>query len=479
MLKLVMFYRKFLSFFLIFFGILTPVFSEIETNSVFHTVAKNGLEIIVIENFDTPLVYIEVAFKAGGNYQTTENEGIFHLYEHMLFKGNSLYKNSAQVSDAMSKLGVSNYNGTTSSDYVNYFFKIPASSFEKGIEFWSNAVISPLFDKEELEREKKVVISEILDDVSNKNLKAYKTVLKSFYPKSEHKIVGGNPEKINSTTVEDLIKMQNEYYVPNNCAIFISGAVDKELAVKTVEKYFGQWQPSQKENVKTSIEKESRPSINDKYYLIQDSQYAATLSISYKGPNTKDSLDDTYYADFLANLLETPNNKFVRTLKSLKADNNESAVIQINFEYLTTTDNGIINLYFNFNPKNKKLYESIMQVINYVTLKEFSEMTKNEKYFSEYQYKTTKERLIDKQTIENEYIDSYISFLRFYWAVASMDVGLSYYEKLNEISNQNIVEFCHKYFLNKNFTAILYLNDSAFSEDAKKFLNQGFKLIEE
>ena len=54
-----------------------------------------------------------------------------------------------------------------------------------------------------------------------------------------------------------------------------------------------------------------------------------------------------------------------------------------------------------------------------------------------------------------------------------------YNNKLNEISNQNIVEICNKYFLNKNFTAILYLNDSAFSEDAKKLLNQGFKLIED
>ena len=479
MLKLIMFYKRILSICSIFLGIFYPVFSQQNTDSLYHTVAKNGLEIVIIENFDTPLVYIEVAFKAGGNYQTIENEGIFHLYEHMLFKGNSLYKNSAQVSDAMSKLGVSNYNGTTGPDYVNYFFKIPATSFEKGIEFWANAVISPLFDKEELEREKKVVVSEILDDVSNKNLKAYKTILKSFFPDSEHKIVSGNPEKINSATVEDLIKMQNEYYVPNNCAIFISGAVDKKLALKTVEKYFGNWQPSEKEKTNKTADKNLRPTINDNYFLIQDSQYSATLSISYKGPNTKDSLKDTYYADFLANLLESPNNKFVRTLKSLKADNNESAVNHINFEYLTTTDNGIINLYFNFNQNNKKLSESIMQVINYVTLKEFPEITKNEKYFSEYQYKTTKERLIDKQTIENEYIDSYISFLRFYWAVASMDVGLTYYDKLNEISNQNITDFCNKYFLNKNFTAILYLNNSAFSEDTKKLLNQGFKLIED
>lgn len=472
-----MFNRKILPFLLIFLGILSPVFSQENTNSVFHTVAKNGLEIVVIENYETPLVYIELAFKAGGNYQTSENEGLFHLYEHMLFKGNSLYKNSAQIKDAISKLGVSNWNGTTASDYINYFFQIPASSFEKGVEFWANAVISPLFDKKELEREKKVVISEILDDVTNTDLLVYKTIQKSFYQNAEQKIVSGNPEKINSATVEDLIKIQKEYYVPNNCAIFISGAVDKNIALETVEKYFRNWEPSKIEKETTQKEQNNRPAIKDNYYIVKDSQYSADLLISYKGPNSFDSLDDTYYVDFLAKLIETPNNKFVRSIKSFKADNNEDAVYNIQFEYLTTTENGIINLYFNLNPKNKKLDETIMKVINYVTLKEFPEMAKNENYFSEYQYKTTKEKLIDMKIIEDENPESYISFLRFYWAVASMDVGLTYYDKLNQISNENIMEFCNKYFLNKNFTVTVRLNDSAFLEESKNLENQGFILL--
>jgi hypothetical protein len=79
--------------------------------------------------------------------------------------------------------------------------------------------------------------------------------------------------------------------------------------------------------------------------------------------------------------------------------------------------------------------------------------------------------------IEDENPENYISFLRFYWAVASMDVGLNYYNKLNEISNENITEFCNKYFLNKNFTVTVCLNESAFSEEAKILENQGFILI--
>ena len=79
--------------------------------------------------------------------------------------------------------------------------------------------------------------------------------------------------------------------------------------------------------------------------------------------------------------------------------------------------------------------------------------------------------------IEDENPESYISFLRFYWAVASMDVGLTYYDKLNQISNENIMEFCNKYFLNKNFTVTVRLNDSAFLEESKNLENQGFILL--
>ena len=53
-----------------------------------HEKLHNGLEVFTLENTSTPLVYIEIAVRAGGIAQTEETAGLFHLYEHMMFKGN-------------------------------------------------------------------------------------------------------------------------------------------------------------------------------------------------------------------------------------------------------------------------------------------------------------------------------------------------------------------------------------------------------
>lgn len=483
MIKYIMKIKRIPIFFLLFFTIFFNLNSEEDINSVFHTTAKNGLEIFIIENFETPLVYIELAFKAGGKYQNENTYGLFHFYEHMLFKGNSLYTDSAQVYDAMSQMGVTNSNGTTASDYVNYYFTIPAKSFEKGIEFWANAIINPLFDKSEIEKEKKVVISEILDEKTNPYTKGFNQVFKSFFNDSEYLSPGGTPENVQSFTIDDLLAMKEKYYIPNNCAIFIYGAVEKNNALNIIENYFSNWKPSyeilkQQENKEKQTSKE-KPMFKDNFYLIKNPQTAAILSINFIGPDTINSIEDTYKSDFLLNLLKSQNNKFLRTLNSIKVKDNENAIKNFSYEYLTTTKNGYISFNFWLNPNNDNLSDTITKIINYVTLKEIPEISNNLDYFSEYQYKTTKESLIDQQTLDNEYFTNYISFLRFFWAVASTDVALHYYDYLNKITKEDISNFVKKYLLNKNFSVALFINDNLYSNEIIKLQNLGYKILED
>ena len=67
---------------------------------------QNGLSVFVREDHKVPLAYIEIAVRAGGVTQRRDNTGIFHLYEHMMFKGNSMCKDSAAFQKTLSELGV-------------------------------------------------------------------------------------------------------------------------------------------------------------------------------------------------------------------------------------------------------------------------------------------------------------------------------------------------------------------------------------
>ena len=119
----------------------------------------NGLELFVMENHAAPLAYIEIAVKAGGIAQTKENAGLFHLYEHMMFKGNTLYRDAASVQRAINDLGVSEWNGSTSDEYVNYYFTVRPTVCIPGLN--SGAISrEPLLRPDEIENEKKVVLAE-------------------------------------------------------------------------------------------------------------------------------------------------------------------------------------------------------------------------------------------------------------------------------------------------------------------------------
>ena len=126
-----------------------------------HYTLKNGLELFVAENHIVPLATIEIVVRGGAIAHTPENAGLFHLYEHMMFKGNSKYKTSEAMQQAIQKLGVSSYNGTTGTEHINYYFTVPSDRVQEGLEFWNSAIRTPLLNKKEFEAEKKVVLSEI------------------------------------------------------------------------------------------------------------------------------------------------------------------------------------------------------------------------------------------------------------------------------------------------------------------------------
>ncbi|MBR4599580.1 MAG: insulinase family protein, partial [Treponema sp.] len=115
------------SFFGLFLALLAFAYAE-DTSipGVYRYRFENGLELFVAENNAAPLAYIEIAVRAGAVTQNPENAGLFHLYEHMMFKGNEKYENQQAFMEGADELGQIDQNGSTSIDRVNYFFTIPS-----------------------------------------------------------------------------------------------------------------------------------------------------------------------------------------------------------------------------------------------------------------------------------------------------------------------------------------------------------------
>ncbi|MBP5753324.1 MAG: insulinase family protein, partial [Treponema sp.] len=202
----------------------------------------NGLTLFVAENHSVPLTYIEIAVKSGAVDQTPENTGLFHLYEHMMFKGNDLYPNAASIQNALSEMGVASWNGTTGKVYVNYFITVPSSQTEKGLAFWNAAIRTPLMDPKEFENEKKVVISEISGYAVNPGNIYQNYLSNTMFPETAYRNdPAGAVSTVQNATVAQLRDIQRKFYIPSNAALFVGGDVDPEKTYQLVKAIYGTW----------------------------------------------------------------------------------------------------------------------------------------------------------------------------------------------------------------------------------------------
>jgi len=206
----------------------------------------NGLEVYLVPKLEVPIVTILVATKNGAYTEPPDYNGLSHLYEHMFFKANQKLPSQSAFIAGLDDIGVeigSHMNAFTSTESVRYFYTVQSRYAERGIEFMADAVISPAFLQDELERERKVVLDEFNRFEASPQQVFYQMDLmkRLFTENFTRKNTIGTRPVIENASQEQMRTIQNRYYIPNNTALFIVGSFDNDKMMAAVEKYFGGW----------------------------------------------------------------------------------------------------------------------------------------------------------------------------------------------------------------------------------------------
>src|SRR5947208_3031955 len=201
----------------------------------------NGLEIIVVENHGVPLATVEANVRNGSFTQSPTYEGLSHLYEHMFFKANLSYPEPDAFVARASELGAI-FNASTQEERVNYYLTVPSDSTEPAIALLATALRTPLFLKDELERERSVVIGEY-DRIESDPYYALNTATgKALWGEAwSRKNPLGERDVILKTTPDQMRTIQRKYYVPNNTALIVTGDVDATRVFAAARRYLADW----------------------------------------------------------------------------------------------------------------------------------------------------------------------------------------------------------------------------------------------
>ncbi len=418
-------------------------------------VLPNGLEVFLVRDSQVPLVTIRITFRAGAIVETAELNGLCHLYEHMLFKGNERYPSQEEFMAAMKRLGVANWNGGTSTEYVTYFFTIPSDQLAEGLAFWAAALQSPLLRPDELERERQVVANEIAGAQAQPEYRLEQAQRMALYPDYWfRRDVGGDLQVIRSATVEQLRFIQQTYYVPNNAALFVAGDIDTQETLRLVHELFGRWQPGAGF---PSIEPH-KPLPGQLWVVVDNSpaQGLAEVQLAFRGPDTAADSASTYAADIWTQMVSSPGGRF-KTAIEKSVPELHGGTRHIAAGYYTQRDGGIT--YFSFKltvSEQETLWDSIVR-LRAAVLHELEAMCAGD-YFSPDELASARREIENQEIIARDIPARFISDLSFWWASTSTGYYTGYVEAIRAVTAGDVCAFMRRYLLGAPFLTSVWLH---------------------
>jgi len=275
------------------------------------SVLPNGLSVFTAGDHTAPVVTICVAVKTGATCETPETNGLAHFYEHMFFKGNAALPDQTAYNQRIRALGIVR-NATTSREVVRYYITLESALFEQGMEFMRDAMLTPLFDQEEMERERMVITDEYLRNASSPWWNLWKAVENTVYPEPWRGNTIGELSVIQSASPEVMRMFQEKYYTADNAALFILGDIDEAEALEAAREIFGEWSAggrSDYDMLESAISVEK-----DTTVAVSGPEGVGYIYMILEGPSILSDRRGTYAGDVWGSYLNLSSRRFQRNL---------------------------------------------------------------------------------------------------------------------------------------------------------------------
>jgi zinc protease len=202
----------------------------------------NGLKVLVKEDHARKVATVQLWVMVGSADEEKSELGISHLIEHMAFKGTER-RGVGQIAAEIEALG-GETNAYTSWDETVFHVTVPSHAVSQGMDILTDAVLRPSIDAGELDKEKQVVIEEILEGEERPERKASKLLFKTAYVTSPYQYpVIGYKETVEKFTRKDVLDFRKKWYVPENMFMLVVGDVDADKIREDAEKYTADLKP--------------------------------------------------------------------------------------------------------------------------------------------------------------------------------------------------------------------------------------------
>lgn len=179
--------------------------------------------------------FCSIWFPYGSRHEASCERGFFHFIEHMLFKGNIRY--GAKEIWPLAEGAGGFLNGFTERDTLCIHAHVPEPEWQTALNLLSYMAFASTFPASEFEKERNVVIAEILqssDEIEERLLDEF--FVQFWSGQAGAFPITGNIEDVKALTRDAVIRFYQRFLTPANAIIAVSGPVSAEKITRLMER---------------------------------------------------------------------------------------------------------------------------------------------------------------------------------------------------------------------------------------------------
>ncbi|MFN3401518.1 MAG: M16 family metallopeptidase [Ferrovibrio sp.] len=199
---------------------------------------SNGLRVVSETMPLVKTVSVGVWVDAGARDETPEINGVAHMLEHMAFKGTER-RSARAIAEEIEAVG-GHLNAFTSREQTAYYARVMAEDTGLALDILSDILLHSVFDAEEMERERGVIIQEIGQSEDTPDDIIFDHLQETAFPSSSlGRSILGTVERVSGMQRKDLQGFLDRFYHGPSLVLVAAGAVDHDRLMAEAERLFG------------------------------------------------------------------------------------------------------------------------------------------------------------------------------------------------------------------------------------------------
>ncbi len=201
------------------------------------TTLNNGVRVISEEMPHVRTVSLGVWIKTGSRRETSQENGISHFIEHMVFKGTK-NRSAEEIARSVDSIG-GGLDAFTAKEMVSYNTKVLDEHLPLAFDVLADLVRNPLFREDDIEKEKGVILEELKMEVDNPEYLLHEIFSSNFW--KDHplgKPILGTKDTVRAFDRAMIDDYYRRYYSPSNILITAAGNLNHERLVDLARQHF-------------------------------------------------------------------------------------------------------------------------------------------------------------------------------------------------------------------------------------------------